>query len=89
MVVEGAAGSSGLNDVEKMMMELGLREEDLDDVVFDEQEAPSESPRWVALIKVNTNKTYSQTWFFRNMRSSWDVAQEAKFKPLEENLYSV
>ena len=72
-----------------MMMELGLREEDLDDVVFDEKEAPPESPRWVALIKVNTKKTYSQTWFYRNMRSAWDVAQEANFKPLEENLYSV
>ena len=89
MAGEGAAGSSGLTDVEKMMMELGLHEEDLDDIVFDEKDAPQETQRWVALIKVNTNKSYSQTWFYRNMRSAWDVAQEGKFKPLEENLYTV
>ena len=70
MADEGATGSSGLSDVEKMMQELGLREEDLDDVVFDEKDAPPESPRWVALIKVNTSKTYSQTWFYRNMRAA-------------------
>ena len=68
MAADGASGSSGLSDVEKKMMELGLREEDLYDVIFDEKEAPPESPRWVALIKVNTNKNYCQTWFFRNMR---------------------
>lgn len=89
MAGEGASSSSGLSDVERMMKELGLREEGLDDVVFDEKEAPPESPRWVALIKVNTSKTYSQTWFYRNMRAAWDVAQEAKFKPLEDNLYTV
>ena len=83
------ASSSGISDVEQMMKELGLKEEDLDDVVFDEQPAPPEGPRWVALARVNTSKTYSQTWFFRNMRSAWDIAQEARFKPLEENLYTV
>ena len=42
MAADGVAGSSGLSDVEKMMMELGLYEEDLNDVVFDEKEAPPE-----------------------------------------------
>ena len=83
------ASSSGISDVEQMMKELGLKKEDLDDVVFDEQPAPPEGPRWVALARVNTSKTYSQTWFYRKMRSAWDIAQEARFKPLEENLYTV
>ncbi|XBI80709.1 hypothetical protein VPH35_089798 [Triticum aestivum] len=71
------------------MKELGLREEDLDDVVFDEKEAALVAPRWVTLAKVHTIKTYSQYWFFRNMRAAWDLAQEVQFKPLEDNLYSV
>ena len=78
-----------VSDVEKLMQELGLREEDLDDVVFNEKDAPSEAVRWVALARVHTPKTYSQTWFFRNMRSAWDLAQDVKFRPLEGNLYTV
>ena len=89
MASEGAPSSSGLSEVEKMMEDLGLREEDLDDVVFDDKEAPQEAVRWMALARVNMSKTYSQTWFFRNMRSAWDAAQEVKFKPLEDNLYTV
>ena len=55
-----AAGSSGTDDVEKMMRELGLREEDLDDVIIDEKEVPSEAARWIALARVHSKKTYSQ-----------------------------
>ena len=84
-----SSGTARHEELESMMKELGLREEDLDDVIFDEQVVPPEGPRWVALARVNTSKTYSQTWFFRNMRSAWDIAQEARFKPLEENLYMV
>ena len=82
-----ASGSSTASEVEKMMAELGLREEDLDDVVFDEKEAPEGVARWIALAKVHSAKTYSQYWFFRNMRSAWDLAQEVTFKPLEDNIY--
>ena len=55
----GTSGSA-VSDVEAMMKELGLREEDLDDNVFDEKEAPKEAVRWVALVRVNTKKTYKQ-----------------------------
>lgn len=79
MASDGTYGSAGVSDVEKMMQELGLREEDLDDVVYDEKEAPAEAAHWVVLARVHTAKTYSHTWFYRNMRSAWDLAQEAKF----------
>ena len=80
---------AGVSDVEKMMQELGLKEEDLDDVVLDEAEIPDDAVRWVAIARVNSVKTYSHTWFFRNMRSAWDLAQEVKFRPLEDNLYTI
>ena len=83
------AGPAEIDDVDRLMKELGLREEDLDDVVFDAKEAPAEAARWIALAKVHSTKTYPQYWFFRNMRAAWDLAQEVKFKPLEENLYTV
>ena len=89
MASNAASATAEVDDVEAMMRELGLTEEDLDDVIFDEKQAPAEGPRWIMLARVNTTKTYSQTWFYRNMRSAWDAAQEVKFKPLEENLYTV
>lgn len=71
------------------MEELGLNEENLQDVVVDEQDLPEESTRWMAIARVHTAKTYSQYWFYRNMRISWDLAQEVKIRPLEENLYTL
>lgn len=42
-----------------MMAELGLREEDLDDVVFDEKDAPPEATRWMAVAWVHIDKPNS------------------------------
>ena len=55
--VSSASGQPEIDDVEALMKELGLREEDLDDVVFDEKEALPVAARWVALVKVHTIKT--------------------------------
>ena len=77
------------DNVTTLMKELGLREEDLDDVIFDEKEAPVEAARWIALARVHSPKTYNHFWFFKNMRAVWDLAQDVQFKPLEDNLYTV
>ena len=83
------AESSGSSELEAMMAELGLQEDDLQDVIVEEDELPEEATRWMAIARVHTDKTYSQYWFFRNMRVAWDLAQEVKIKPLEENLYTL
>ena len=41
------------------------------------------------MSRVHSAKTYSQFWFFKNMRAARDLAQEVQFKPLEDNLYTV
>lgn len=84
-----AGGSSSASEIEKLMAELGLREEDLDDVIVDEAAVPPDANRWLAVVRVHIDKPYSQGWFFRNMRAAWDLAQAANFKPLEDNLYTV
>ena len=71
-----------------MMAELGLWEEDLDDVIFDEKQAPPIAGRWTAVARVHIDKPYSQYWFFKNMRVAWDLAHDVKFRPLEDNLYT-
>ncbi|KAE8820895.1 hypothetical protein D1007_01213 [Hordeum vulgare] len=89
MALDGPSGFKEASEVERMMKESGLREEDLDVVVFDEKEASKEVARWVALARVHTEKIYSETWFCRNMQSAWDLAQVLKFRPLEYNLYTI
>lgn len=92
MVDDEASGSGGqgsADDVAKLMAELGLKEEDLDDVVFDEKEASEEATWWIAVARVHSVKPYSQFWFFKNMRAAWDLAQEVRFRPLEDNLYTI
>jgi hypothetical protein len=47
-----------------MMKRLGLREEDMDDVVFEEEEKqPVEAIRWMAVAKVHTEVEFSHYWF--------------------------
>lgn len=86
-----ASGSgSGSKEMEEMMRNLGITEEDLDDVVFEEEGTPTvEATRWMAVARVDTQKPYSQYWFFRTMRAAWDLAQEVKIRPLEDNLYTL
>ena len=69
------------------MEELGLKEADLQDVVIEDEELSEEATRWMAIARVHTDRTYSQYWFFRNMRAAWDLAKEVKIRPLEDNMY--
>ena len=43
----------------------------------------------MAIARVHTDRTYSQYWFFRNMRAAWDLAKDVKIRPLEDNLYTL
>lgn len=60
-----ASTASGLGseakDVEEMMKNLGITKEDLDDVVFKEEQVPeAQTIRWMAIARVHTPKEYSQ-----------------------------
>jgi hypothetical protein len=49
------------DDLEVMMKKFGLREEDLDDVVYeDEPMPPAEVPRWLAIARVHTDREFSK-----------------------------
>ena len=83
-----AMGGKKKGKIEDMMKELALREEDLDDVVFEESNAPAEEDlRWIILVHVHMDKGFNTYWFFRNMRTAWDLARDGKIKTLEENLF--
>lgn len=89
--MDATSSSTGTaaSDLAVMMEELGLTEADLQDVIVEEEELLREATRWMALARVHTDKPYNQYWFFRNMRVAWDLAQEVKIRPLEDNLYTM
>jgi hypothetical protein len=91
MAMNQGSSSSGGDEagIEKMLQQLGINEEDLDDVVFEEEEQPPpEATRWLAIARVFTESDYSSFWFFKNMRSAWDLAQDVKTRSLESNLHT-
>ena len=71
------------------MKELGLWEEDLDDVVVDQKSVPPEATRWMAIARVHNENPYSQFWFYKNMQAAWDLAQKVNIHPVEDNLYTL
>jgi hypothetical protein len=89
----GASSSSGVStqaDVEAMMAKLGLKEDDLDDVVFEEEvKQPEEDTRWMAVARVHTESVFSHYWFYKNMRSAWDLAKDVKIRAIEDNLFTL
>ncbi|XBI96090.1 hypothetical protein VPH35_032417 [Triticum aestivum] len=85
-----ASGSKGKGKLEGLMKELALKEDDLGDVVFEEDDAPAEEElRWMILARVHIDKGFSTYWFLRNMRTAWDLARPVKIKTLEDNLFQM
>jgi hypothetical protein len=63
-------------------------EDDLDDVVFEEDKhSPGEATQWLMISRVLNEGEYSSFWFFKNIRSACDLAQEAKTRYLNSNLH--
>lgn len=93
MAAEGAsssqAGKKSEIDLEEMMKNMELLDEELDDVVIgkaDAQKFEAEA-RWMAIAHVNTNRSFSSSAFFDNMKFIWGLAQTPKFQEAGENLF--
>ncbi|KAE8778047.1 hypothetical protein D1007_49145 [Hordeum vulgare] len=78
-----------MSEIEKMVKELGLKEEDLTDIVVEDGDLPEDTARWMATPRVHQDKPCSKYWSFMKMRVTWDLAQEVKFRPLRDNLYTL
>jgi hypothetical protein len=62
MVTNQASSSSGGDGggIKNMMKQLGIGEEDLDDVIFEEEEQPPpETTKWLAIARVLNDSDYS------------------------------
>ena len=79
------------DDLVGMMQELGIEDEDLDDIVIEDEfpELNKDSVSWLAIGRVHTTKEFGDFWFYKNMRNAWDLAQQVKFRSLGDNLYTM
>ena len=87
---EGGSGSKKDEALDDLLKHLGIEEDEIDDLVFeDEETAPKEAMKWMALARVHTLNFFSPQAFEQHMRVAWSPAKEVKIQHLEENLFSI
>uniref|UniRef100_A0ACD6A4J7 Uncharacterized protein n=1 Tax=Avena sativa TaxID=4498 RepID=A0ACD6A4J7_AVESA len=84
------SGSRKDESVNNMLLRLGIDDDEIDDLAFEEQEdAPKEGIKWMALARVHTIKNFSPQTFEQHMRVAWSPAREVKFNHHEGNLFTI
>lgn len=68
--------AEGQDDLDEMMKPLGLWED------------PVEATQWLAIVRGHMDKEFSEYWFHKNMRMTWDLAREVKFRSFGNNLFT-
>ena len=64
--------------------------DEIDDVVFEEEEtAPKEGIKWLALARVHTSNYFSPQTFEQHMRIAWSPAREVQSQHLEDNMFTI
>jgi hypothetical protein len=86
------SGSRGRKDeaIDDMIRRLGIEDDEFDDLVFeDEEDAPKEGIKWMALAKVHTANYIRPQTFDQHMHVAWSPAKEIRFQHLEGNLFTI
>jgi hypothetical protein len=87
-----AEGSGSKKDehLGDLLQRLGIDDDEIDDLVFEDQEdVPREGIKWMALVKLHTVNFFSPQTFEQHMRTAWSPAKEVKFRPLEDNMFTI
>ena len=58
-------------------------------MVVEDGELPQEATRWMEIARVHTDKNFSQSVFYRDMRAAWNPAQKVRFRLVGHNLFVV
>lgn len=82
-----AAGKMNLDD---FFDQLDLNDDEFHDVEIDmDDPVINDSVRWLALARVHTEKSFSQSAFYKDMRAAWNPAKEIRFRPVGPNMFVV
>jgi hypothetical protein len=85
-------GGRGKNeeDVDELLKRLDLHEDDGDDFVWEEDvEHKDVQAKWLAIARVHTDKGFSPSALYADMRSAWNPAKEVRWRQIEDNLFTV
>jgi hypothetical protein len=55
--------------------------------VDDVEQEIQESVQWMAIARVHTEKVFSQSAFYGDMRAAWNLAQGVHFRAIGVNLF--
>jgi hypothetical protein len=84
------SGSKKMEALDDLLNRLGIEEDEIDDLIFEEEEAaPKEGIKWMALARVHTSNFFSPQTFEQHMCVAWSPAREVKFQHLEGNLFTI
>jgi hypothetical protein len=75
--------------IDAMLLRLGIDNEEIGDLVFEEEESIPKEVKWMVLAKVHTTNFFNLQTFEQHMRVAWSPAKEIQFHQIEENLFSV
>jgi hypothetical protein len=75
--------------LENLLKKLVLVDEELDDVVIPRDDFMNlrEEARWMAVVRVHTDRHFSNQPFFQKMDVAWGFAKKWSIRPVEDNLF--
>jgi hypothetical protein len=73
-----------------MLQCLGIDDEEINDLIFeDEETAPKQGIKWMALARVHTTNIISPQTFEQHMKVAWSPAKEIEIQHIEGNLFTI
>lgn len=84
-----AAGKAAEEDLEEMLKHLDLQEDELDDVIGGGEEVQGfeKEARWLAIGRLNTDRSFSHAAMFETLKYIWGLAQTPKYREASKNLF--
>ncbi|KAM0927800.1 hypothetical protein ACQ4PT_002069 [Festuca glaucescens] len=76
--------------VEELLGRLNLEEEEDAGFVWEEEVKDHEAKaKWLAIAKVHTERGFSPSALYADMRSAWNPAKEVAWRKIEDNLFTI
>lgn len=93
MAETGTGSGSGdrrSEEAAKLLDRLNLQDEEVDDLVWEEEIDVEEiKPKWLALGRLLTTKSFSQSALIADMKAAWNSAQQVVWRRIDGNLFSI
>ncbi|KAE8767343.1 hypothetical protein D1007_61343 [Hordeum vulgare] len=87
---EASGSQAQQEDPSSLIVRLTLQDDEVDDLVWeDEVDATEIYPKWLAIGRLLSGKTFSQSVLIADMRAAWNPAQSVVSRRINPNLFSI